>query len=269
MPQQRAFWKGYLKLSLVTCRVTMTPAVTAAAKLRFRNVDRRTGHQVVSEYVDAENGKPVEEEDQLKGFPRGEGDYVLFEDEELDDVALESTRTIDIEQFVPASSIGWIWYDKPHYLAPADEVSEEAFSVIREAMAKTGTAGIARLVLYRREHPVLLLPRGKGMIVWTLRFGDEVRNAENLFSAAGKAKPSGKALSMMRKVIAERTEKWSPEMVTDPVEARLHDIIRTRRKGKKKSPQPQKRAPAPESNVIDIMSALRKSLSSERHSSRR
>ena len=269
MAQQRAFWKGYLKLSLVTCRVTMTPAVTASAKLRFRNVDRRTGHRVVSEYVDAENGEPVEEEDQLKGFPREEGDYILFEDEELDDVALESTRTIDIEQFVPASTIGWIWYDKPHYLAPADEVSEEAFSVIREAMAKTGTAGISRLVLYRREHPVLLLPRGKGMIVWTLRFVDEVRDDQDLFSAADKVKPSAKALSMMRKVIAERTEKWSPEMVTDPVEARLHEIIKARRNGKKKASKPQKSEPPPESNVIDIMSALRKSLSSERRSPRR
>ena len=121
---QRVFWKGYLKLSLVTCRVSMTPAVTESAKLRFHNINSRTGNRVVSRYVDAVTGKPVDGEDQMRGYARGEDDYVLFEDEELDDVALESTRTLDIERFVPASSIDWIWYDSPHYVAPADKVSE-------------------------------------------------------------------------------------------------------------------------------------------------
>ncbi len=120
---QRAFWKGYLKLSLVTCRVAMTPAVTESSKLRFHNINRKTGNRVVSRYVDAETGKPVDDEDQVKGYERAEDDYVLFEDDELEDVALESTRTIDIESFVPRSSIGWIWYDSPHYLAPADKVA--------------------------------------------------------------------------------------------------------------------------------------------------
>lgn len=264
---QRSFWKGYLKLSLVTCRVSMTPAVTESSKLRFHNINRDTGNRVVNRYVDAETGKPVDDEDQVKGYARGEDDYVLFEDEELDDVALESTRTIDIESFVPRGSIGWIWYDSPHFLAPADKVSEEAFAVIREAMRKSDTGGIARLVLYRREHSVLLLPRDNGMVVWTLRYGDEVRDADPFFSKSREEAPAARAKTMMKKLVQSRMREWSPELVHDPVEDRLHEIIAMRSK-KRSKPKP---APNQErkDNVIDIMEALRRSLASEKKSSGR
>ncbi len=185
----RAFWKGYLKLSLVTCRVSMTPAVSENGKVRFHNLNAKTHNRVISQYVDAVTGKPVDEDDQIKGYERGEDDYVLLEDDEIEDVGLESTRTIDIETFVPASSIGWIWYDRPHFLTPDDQVSEEAFSVIREAMAVTDTAGIARLVMYRRERAVLLVPRDKGIIVWTLRYGDEVRDDAAYYQSARAQTP--------------------------------------------------------------------------------
>jgi DNA end-binding protein Ku len=152
----RSFWKGYLKLSLVTCPVAMTPATSETEKVRFRTLNRATGNRVVSRYVDGETGKPVDEDDEVKGYERGENEYVMLEDDELDSVALDSTRTIDIEMFVPRESIEWIWYDTPHYLTPNDPVGEEAFAVIREAMAATGTVGISRLVLYRRERAVML-----------------------------------------------------------------------------------------------------------------
>src|ERR1700684_2577917 len=141
----RPFWKGYLKLSLVTCPVAMTPATTDNEKVRFHTLNRKTGNRVVSQYVDAVTGKPVDEDDEVKGYPRGEDDYVLLEDDELEAVGLESTRTIDIDMFVPADSIEWVWYDKPHYLTPDDEVGEEAYSVIRDAMGSTGMVGISRL----------------------------------------------------------------------------------------------------------------------------
>src|SRR6185436_9396988 len=114
----RTFWKGYLKLSLVTCPVTMSPATTDEEKVKFHTLNRTTGNRVISRYVDAESGKPVADEDQVKGYQRGENEYVELEDDEIDAVALESTRTIDIESFVPQDSIEWIWYDKPHYLIP-------------------------------------------------------------------------------------------------------------------------------------------------------
>ena len=262
----RAFWKGYLKLSLVTCRVTMTPAVSESGKVRFHNLNRETQARVLSQYVDAETGETVEDEDQVKGYEKGEGDYVLFEDEEIEDVGLESTRTIDIDTFVPVGSIGWVWYDRPHYLAPDDEVSAEAFAVIREAMAKSETAGIARLVMYRRERAVLLVPKDKGIVVWTLRYGDEVRDAKDYFENVGEEKPTSQHLTMMKKLIDERTEDWKPSMADDPVQDRLLDIIAQRKKGKKIKKRAEPKPDQP-SNVIDIMSALKKSLAAEKKSS--
>ncbi|MBC2771718.1 Ku protein [Rhizobium sp. AQ_MP] len=266
---QRAFWKGYLKLSLVTCRVAMTPAVTESSKLRFHNINRKTGNRIVSRYVNSETGKPVDDEDQVKGYERSEDDYVLFEDDELEEVALESTRTIDIERFIPRSSIGWIWYDSPHYLAPADKVSEEAFAVIREAMRKTDTGGIARLVLYRREHAVLLVPRDEGMIVWTLRYGDEVRDPDPFFDKAGKTEVSASARTMMKKLVEARLRSWQPKLVRDPVEERLHEIIENRTKKSRKTKPKKPAEPERKDNVIDIMEALRRSLASEKKAARK
>ena len=263
----RAFWKGYLKLSLVTCRVSMTPAVSESGKVRFHNLNRKTHNRVMSQYVDAVSGEAVDDEDQVKGYPKGEDDYVLLEDGEIENVGLESTRTIDIETFVPVESIGWIWYDRPHYLAPDDDVSGEAFAVIREAMAKTGTAGIARLVMYRRERAVLLVPKENGIVVWTLRYGDEVREAKDYFADIDREKPSSQYLNLMKRLIDERTEHWKPSMADDPVQDRLLDIIAARKKGKKVK-KPAEPKPEQPSNVIDIMSALKKSLAAERKSSR-
>ena len=128
----RSFWKGYLKLSLVTCPVAMMPAITDSEKVRFHTLNRTTGNRIQSRFVDAETGDPVDEDDEIKGYQSGTDEYVALEDEELESVALESTRTIDIDMFVPRDSIGWIWYDRPHYLVPDDPVGEEAFSVIRD-----------------------------------------------------------------------------------------------------------------------------------------
>jgi DNA end-binding protein Ku len=261
----RTFWKGYLKLSLVTCRVSMLPAVSESGKVRFHNLDRKTQNRVVNRYVDAVTGKPVDDEDQVKGYPRGEDDYVLFEDEEIDEMGLESSRTIDIDSFVPAESIGWIWYDRPHYLLPDDKVSEEAFCVIRDAMADTGTAGISRVVMYRRERAVLLLPRDKGLMVWTLRYGDELRDAGDYFGKAKTDKPAARALPLMKDVIAGRTRDWDPDMANDPVQDKLLDIIAARKKGRRKTKAVETAKEQP-SNVIDIMSALKKSLEQKRKS---
>jgi len=258
----RSFWKGYLKLSLVTCPVAMMPATSEEEKVRFRTLNGKTGNPVVSRYVDAVTGKAVNEDDEVKGYPRGENDYVMLEDEEIEAVALESTRTIDIETFVPRETIAWIWYDTPHYLVPNDTVGEEAFSVIREAMAATGTVGISRLVLYRRERAVMLEPRGKGIVLWTLRYGDEVRNEEDYFSGLGKAKPEAKAFSLVKALIKERTKKWDPKMADDPVQDRLLDIIAAKKKGRKR-PAKRKAPPPTAGNVVNIMDALRRSIKAE------
>lgn len=263
----RSFWKGYLKLSLVTCPVAMTPATTAAGKIRFHTINAETGNRIESRYVDAVTGKPVSDKDEVKGYEVGEDEYVLLEDEELEAVALESTRTIEIEKFVPADSIGWIWLDTPHYLTPDDKVGEEAFAVIRDAMRATRTVGISRLVLYRRERAVMLEPRGKGIVAWTLRYGDEVRPEDAYFEDIERDKPEPKLMKLVKSLIEERKKDWDPRMVEDPVQDRLKKLIDAKRKKRKTKPKTPARTddePETPDNVVSIMDALKKSIAREK-----
>ncbi|MDW5312984.1 Ku protein [Rhizobium sp. PL01] len=256
----RSFWKGYLKLSLVNCAVSMVPATTESEKVRFHTLNRATENRVVSRYVDSVTGREVDEDDEVKGFQRGEDEYVMLEDDEIDAVALESTRTIDIETFVPKDSIEWIWYDTPHYLTPSDKVGEEAFAVIREAMATKGVVGIARLVMYRRERAVMLEPRDNGIVLWTLRYGDEVRDPNEYFKAIGPQKSESDYMQLMEKFIEARSTPWDPSIVDDPVQDRILDMIAAKKKGKSKKKNAPKAESKGPSNVINIMEALKKSL---------
>jgi DNA end-binding protein Ku len=229
--------------------------------VRFHTINRRTGHRIETRYVDAETGAAVADKDEVKGYPHGPDEYVMLEDKELDSVALESTRTIDIEMFVPQASIAWVWYDVPHFLTPDDEVGEEAFAVIREAMRASGTAGIARLVLNRRERAVMLEPRGQGMVLWSLRYGDEVRPEAEYFKGLGEEEVDRDVVAEVRKLIEARRGEWSPKLMTDPVEAELRKLIR--KKARSAGAKPQKPAAgkaARTDNVIDLMAALKKSL---------
>jgi DNA end-binding protein Ku len=253
----RTFWKGYLKLSLVTCPVTMEPARTAGETLRFHTVNRETGNRVESRYVDAVSGEPLAEEDQAKGYEIQEDKYVVLEDEELEGVGLESTRTIDIERFVPREEVGWIWLDRPHLLKPGDKVGEEAFTVIREAMAASGTAALSRLVLYRREHAVAVAPRGRGMVLWTLRYGDEVRRAEDYFDNDFKAE--AKLTRLVTEVIEARTEGWSEGFLEDTVQERMKAIVAGKKPRRGKAAEPEG-AEATGGNVVSIMEALKRSV---------
>lgn len=262
----RPYWKGYLKLSLVTCAVSLTPATSEGEKVRFHTINSETGNRVRSRYVDAETNKPVRDEDEVKGYETEEGRHIVIEDEELEAVGLESTRTIDIEQFVPTDSIEWVWYDTPYYLMPDDEVAQEAFAVIRSAMEATGTAGISRLVLSRRERAVMLVPRGKGIVLWTLRYGDEVRDPKEVFGDIKETKPEGKLVSLIETLIEDLTKPWDPSMVGDPVQERLKDIIAAKQKKAGRKPAKARKGEEPEvpTNVVNIMDALKKSISQEK-----
>ncbi|WP_309086110.1 Ku protein [Chelativorans sp.] len=266
----RPYWKGYLKLSLVTCAVSLTPATSEREKIRFHTMNRDTGNRVRSRYVDAETGKPVSDEDEVRGYETEDGKYITFEDEELEAVGLESTRTIDINQFVPADSIDWIWYDTPYYLMPDDEVAQEAFAVIREAMAATGTVGISRLVLSRRERAVLLQPHGKGIVLWTLRYGDEVREPEQVFAGLDDKKVESRLVSLIETLIEDLTKPWDPSMASDPVQERLKDIIESKQKKGKRPAKRKKTEEEPEApdNVVSILDALKRSISQEKRKSR-
>jgi DNA end-binding protein Ku len=209
-------------------------------------------------------GKQVKDEDQARGYPRGENDHVILEDDEVDAVALESTRTIDIQEFIPSGRIGWIWYDRPHFLIPNDKVAEEAFSVIRDAMRSTGTVGVARLVLYRRERAVMLAPRGKGIILWTLRYGDEVRDPADYFSRLEAPKPETEALKLVARLIESRTSDWDPALVQDPVQDRLQDLILAKQKGHKRAAKPKANMTADTGNAVSVIDALKRSIAAEK-----
>jgi DNA end-binding protein Ku len=266
----RPYWKGYLKLSLVTCPVQMMPAVSENEKVRFHTLNRETQNRVVSRYVDAVTGKEVKDEDEIKGYQRGEDDFVMLEDEELESVALESTRTIDISTFTPRDSVEWIWLETPYYLSPNDPVGQDAFSVIRDAMEARKMVGISRLVISRRERAVMLEPRGKGIVLWTLRYGDEVRDEETYFGGIGDSAADSEMMPLVQQLIKKQTRHWDAKMVVDPVQDRLLAIINEKRKQLNRSPGKSRPSdsPAATPNVINIMDSLRKSLAGEIGSSK-
>ena len=259
------FWKGYLKLSLVTCPVSLTPATTDNARIRFNVLNRLTGNRLESHYIDSVTGKAVTDENQVRGYPREEDDYIFLEDDEIEAIALESNRAISIDTFVPRGTIDWIYYETPHFLVPEDKVGTEAFCVIREAMKASEVVGIARLVLNRRERAVLLEPDGNGILLWTLRYGDEVRSPEADFAVTGK--PDAESLALMKSLIGKRTEAWSPGMTEDPVQDKLAALIKTKKKGRSRKPQVAAKPARPTGgNVIDIMDALKKSIAENERS---
>jgi DNA end-binding protein Ku len=264
------YWKGYLKLSLVTCPVQMTPATSESEKVRFHTLNRVTHNRVMSRYVDAVTGKEIEDEDAVKGYQKGEDDYVILEDEELENVALDSTKTIDIDVFAPSDSIEWIWLDTPYYLSPNEPVGEEAFSVIRDAMASEDMVGISRLVISRRERAVMLEPRGKGIVLWTLRYGDEVRDENAYFGGVDDSPSDPEVVLLVQQLIKKQTRHWDSKLVADPVQDKLLEIIEAKRKQTKRPAKTKEINPkAAPSNVINIMDALRKSVEGENRRGKR
>ncbi|RDJ02959.1 Ku protein [Rhizobium grahamii] len=258
------YWKGYLKLSLVTCPVAMTPATSESQKVRFHTLNKETGNRVVSQYIDSVTGKPVKDENEAKGYARGEDNYIILTDDDLDRVALDTVKTIDIDKFVPTDSIEWVYLEKPHYLMPDDAVGHEAFAVIRDAMKADSVVGVSKLVIGRRERAVILEPRDEGIVLWSLRFGDEVRAEEPYFEdIEDDADPD--LVPLVQKLIKQKSAHWSPNMVSDPIQTSLLKLIEE----KKKLLKPKRAAkgtPAEagtKSNVVNIMDALRKSVEAD------
>lgn len=259
----RPYWKGYLKLSLVTCPVEMTPATSESQKVRFHTLNRKTSNRIVSHYIDSVTGKEVADDDEVKGYERGENDFLILEDEELQNVSLESARTIDIDRFVPKDSIEWIWLEKPNYLSPSDPVGEEAFAVIRDAMTAEGVVGVSRLVIGRRERGVVLEPAGKGIIVWTLRYADEIREEESYFEGIPQ-KGDDELMPLVQSLIKQEKTKWDLKMVADPVQEQLLALIESKRKAIKPTKTTKPKEEPQTAQVIDIMAALKESLNKEK-----
>jgi DNA end-binding protein Ku len=251
----RPNWKGFLKLSLVSCSIAMYTATSTSQRVSFNIINRKTGNRIRYDVVDAETGEEVEKEDRVKGYKLDKTDYLLLEDEELENVALESTHTIDIEEFVPVSEIDRIYLDESFYIVPQDEVAQEAFAVIREAMRKENLAGLARVVIYRRERLLLLQPRGKGLLATALRYRNEVRDQDEYFDDIPNVKVAPDMLKLATHILETKKADFKPDKFEDRYEDALKALIKAKQQGKE---PPVVSEPKP-SNVINLMDALRRS----------
>jgi DNA end-binding protein Ku len=251
----RPNWRGFLKLSLVSCPVALYPATSTSQRVRFHIINRETGNRIRNQVVDSETGKEVRAEDRVKGYEFAKGQYLLVEDEELDNVALPSTHTIDIEAFVPAKEVDRLYLDESHYIVPQDEVGQDAFAVIREAMRKENLSGLARVVIHRRERLLLLAPRERGIIATTLRAKTEVRDAKNYFDEIKDIKIPADMLQLAVHILETKKGHFDPNKFEDRYEKTLNDLIAAKRAGKK-PPVATEEQP---SNVINLMDALRRS----------
>jgi len=261
----RPNWKGFLKLSLVSCSVALYTATSTSERVSFNIINKKTGNRVRYEVVDAESGEEVPKEERVKGYKLDGNEYLLLEEDELENVALESTHTIDIEEFVPISDVDRIYLDESYYIVPQDDVAQEAFAVIREAMRKEDLAGIARVVLHRREHILLLRPRGKGLLATTLRYKNEVRDEDNYFEEIPNTKVAPDMLKLATHILETKKGKFDPAKIEDRYEDAVKALIKAKREGKE---PPTVAEPKP-SNVINLMDALRRSARGETSSERR
>lgn len=252
----RPNWKGYLKLSLVSCPVALFPATTTSERVSFRTLNRATGNRVRRQFVDEQTGDAVESEDQIKGYEVAKGEFIQIEDDELKAVQIESNHTIDIERFVPRADIDELYLDTPYYLAPTDRVGEEAFAVIRDAMRTEKVVGLARVVLFRRERILMLEPRDKGIVGTSLHFANEVHPVSAYFDEIPDLDLPKQMLELATHIIEKMSGEFDPQQFDDRYESALIELIRSKQKGMPVKPQPTHR----QTNVINLMDALRRSV---------
>ena len=262
----RSIWKGYLRLSLVNCAVALYPAVTQATKIHFHKLNRKTGNRLRMRMVDEETGREVPRDEQVKGFQVSKRSTVPLDDEDLDKIALEATHVMEITKFVPREDIDPLYFDRPYFLAPTDDASQEAFAVLREAMRRKEIGGLATVVMHDRDHMVLLEPREAGMLATTLRSPEEVRDAKYAFRGIEKHRVGGEMLDVAQMLIGKKMGRFQPSEFKDHYEAALKALIKAKQAGReiKEIELPEK--PTEPSSVLE---ALRESLKQGRAHARR
>ena len=261
----RSNWKGYLKLSLVSASIAIYPATSSTEKVRFNTLNRATGNRLKRQMVDSVTGDVVENEDMVKGYAVGKDQYVQVEDDELAEIAIESSHTIDIEKFVPKSSIDDRYRDTPYYLAPEDQVGREAFAVIRDAMKKKKMVGIARVVMARRERIMMLEPFGKGIMGTLLHYPYEIRSEESAFEEIPDLKLPDQMIGLAEDIIERMTGEFEPEKFEDRYENAMIELIRSKQAG---LPAPKEKPAARPANVVNLMDALRRSVEDTKRGSK-
>jgi DNA end-binding protein Ku len=255
----RAYWKGYLKLSLVSCPIALYPATSEREKISFHQINKNTGNRIKYRKVDAETGDEIETADIIKGYEVGKGLYLEVNPEELEAIALESKRTIEIDEFVPKDQIDQLYLNNPYYLVPDGDVGAEAFAVIREAINKAGMVAIGKVVFTSREHIIALEARGKGLLGVTLRYPYEVRNEEEYFDDIPEPKITKDMLDLATHIVETKTSDFDPKKFEDQYEDALKELLKRKQHGEKIE-VPKERKPA---NVVNLMEALRQSIAAE------
>ena len=256
----RANWKGYLRLSLVSCPIALYPASSLSEKVSFNRLNRKTGNRLKQQNVDSETGEVVPREDIARGYEVAKGQYLIVEDQELDAVQIESTRTIDIDQFVPKSEIDERYIDSPYYIAPDGQVAQDAFAVIRDTIGKLNMVALGRVVLTRREHVIALEPKGRGLMGLTLRYPYEIRDEASYFEDIPELKLPKEMLDLATHIVNTKSGHFDPSLFQDRYENALIDLLKKKEAGEKIEPSREAAAP----RVVNLMDALRASVDAEK-----
>jgi DNA end-binding protein Ku len=254
----RPTWQGHLKLSLVTCPVALYTATNSAGDVHFNLINPKTNNRIKMITTDPDTG-PIDRSELVKGYEVSKGEYILLTNDEINSVKLESTKTIDIERFVPGDEIDRLYWDNPYYLAPDGKLAQEAFGVIRTAMEKSGQIALGRVVIGTRERILALEPRDKGILAYTIRTDAEVRKPDEIFGGISDKAADPAMIAIAEKIIEQQEGPFDPSQFVDRYEEALKALIEDKKKGQK----PAKVAEPDDTNVVDLMSALRASLSAK------
>jgi len=256
----RAYWKGFLRLSLVSCPIQLFPATTEREKISFNQINKETGNRIRYRKVDEDTGEEVEASNIIKGYQVDKGQYVEISDDELESITLESKKTIEIDEFVPKTEIDELYNVRPYYIVPDGDVGQEAFVVIRNVIEKMNMVAIGRVVLSTREHVIAIEPRGKGIMGTLLRYPYEVRDEKEYFDEIKDVKISKDMMQLAEHIVRTKSGHFDPEKFEDQYEGALREIIEKKSKGLKIE-SPRERA---STKVINLMDALRQSVKAER-----
>ena len=264
MTPARPYWKGYLKLSLVSCPIALYTASSSTERVSFRQINKKTGNRLRQQLVDEVTREPVEGEDKGRGYEYSKNAYLPVDDEELEAIAIESTHTIEIDSFVPREQIDERYLDSPYYITPDDQVGQDAFAVIREAMRGKGMVALARVVLAKRERVIMLQPWDKGLMGTTLRYPYEIRDSKEYFDDIPAVKVAPDMLKLAEHILDSKEADFDPTQFVDHYEGAVVEMLKKKQAG---IPAPRERAAARPPNVVNLMDALKRSIADEKRTS--
>ena len=260
MPNVRPYWKGYIKLALVSCPIALYTATSSSERVAFRQINKKTGNRLRQQLIDEVTREPVEAADKGRGYEYAKNTYLPIDDDDLEAIEVESNHMIEIDSFVPRAEIDERYLDSPYYIGPDDPVGQEAFAVIREAMRGKGMAALGRVVLSKRERVIMLQPWDKGLLGTTLRYPYEIRDLKDYFYDIPETKVSPELLGLAEHILKSKEAKFDPSKFVDRYEQAVLELLEKKQKG---LPAPKPREFVAPTNVINLMDALKRSRASE------